>query len=91
MCAPVSEFEVEIPSQSISQVLQVLHAAGATPGPPEIRTTRCHISGAIPTDQVGPFEQRILGLSQGEGFFSSRPAGYEPVQGPRPARGRVRR
>lgn len=91
VCAPVSEFEVEIPSQSISQVLQVLHAAGATPGPPEIRTTRCHISGAIPTDQVGPFEQRIPGLSQGEGFFSSRPAGYEPVQGPPPARGRVRR
>ncbi|MBA3310840.1 MAG: TetM/TetW/TetO/TetS family tetracycline resistance ribosomal protection protein [Nocardioidaceae bacterium] len=86
VCAPVSEFEVEIPSQSISQVLQVLHAAGATPGHPEIRTTRCHISGAIPTDQVGPFEQRLPGLSHGEGFFSSRPAGYRPVQGPPPMR-----
>ncbi|MDQ3481416.1 MAG: hypothetical protein M3423_08845 [Actinomycetota bacterium] len=86
VCAPVSEFEVEIPSRSISQVLQKLHAAGATPEPPEMRTARCRITGAIPTDQVHTFEQRLPGLTQGEGFFFSRPVGYEPVQGAPPTR-----
>ncbi len=86
VCAPVSEFEAGIPVGSISQVLQKLHAAGATPEPPEVRTTRCRITGTIPTAQVETFEQRLPGLTQGEGFFFSRPAGYEPVQGPPPVR-----
>ena len=86
VCAPVSEFEVEIPAAALSQVLQKLHAVGATPEPPQLRTTRCRITGAIPTDQVHTFEQRLPGLTQGEGFFFSRPAGYEPVQGPPTAR-----
>ncbi len=86
VCAPVSEFEVEFPAGSISQVLQKLHAAGATPGPVEMRTTRCRVTGAIPTDQVHAFEQRLPDLTQGEGFFFSGPAGYEPVQAPPPSR-----
>ncbi|MDQ3165676.1 MAG: TetM/TetW/TetO/TetS family tetracycline resistance ribosomal protection protein [Actinomycetota bacterium] len=89
VCAPLSEFEVEIPAGSLSQVLQKLHAAGATPEPPEMRPTRCRITGVIRTDQVHSFEQRLPGLTQGEGFFFSRPAGYEPVQGAPPARARV--
>ena len=86
VCAPVSEFELELPAGSISQVLSTLHAAGATPGPPEMRTSRCRITGAIPTDRVHAFEQRLPGLTHGEGFLFSRPAGYEPVQGHPPAR-----
>ncbi|CAN5151968.1 GTP-binding protein [soil metagenome] len=86
VCAPVSHFEVDIPMGSISVVLQRLHAAGATPGPPEVRATRCRITGAIPTEQVHAFEQRLPALTQGEGFFVSRPAGYQPVHGPPPTR-----
>ncbi len=86
VCAPVSEFEAEFPATAISQVLKKLHAAGAIPRPPKLRAERCRITGAIPTDQVHTFEQRLPDLTQGEGFFSSRPAGYEPVHGPPPAR-----
>lgn len=86
VCAPVSNFEVEIPARSISQVLQKLLAAGATPGPPEMRATRCRIIGNIPTDKVHPFEQRLPGLTMGEGFLIVLPAGYEPVSGPPPIR-----
>ncbi len=86
VCAPVSEFELEIPAESISQVLQKLHAAGATPEPPTMQATRCRITGAIPSNRVHGFEQRLPGLTQGEGFLICRPAGYEPVQGPSPAR-----
>ncbi len=87
VCAPVSEFEVEIPSTSTSRVMQRLHAVRAKPGPPEMRGTRCRVTGAMPTDQVQTFEARLPGLTQGEGFFVARPAGYEPVQGPPPTKG----
>jgi ribosomal protection tetracycline resistance protein len=86
VCAPSSEFEVEIPAASISQVLHELQAAGATLQPPVIGQTRCRITGAIATEQVQGFEQRLPGLTQGEGVFFSLPAGYEPVQGSPPAR-----
>jgi ribosomal protection tetracycline resistance protein len=86
VCAPVSEFEVDIPARSISQVLQKLLAAGATPGPPEMRATRCRIIGSMPTDRVHPFEQRLPGLTNGEGIVIVSPAGYEPVVGPPPSR-----
>jgi ribosomal protection tetracycline resistance protein len=85
-CAPVSEFEVDIPTRSISQVLHKLLAAGATPGPPEMRTTRCRIIGNIPTANVHTFEQRLPGLTNGEGSLIVLPAGHEPVPGPSPTR-----
>jgi ribosomal protection tetracycline resistance protein len=81
VCAPVSEFEVDFPPLSISQVLHELVLVGATPEPPDVGTTRCRITGTIPTDKVHAFEQRLPALTQGEGFFLSRPAGYQPVKG----------
>ena len=86
VCAPASEFEAEIPAGSLSQVLHELQAAGATLQPPVMGQTRCRVTGTIATAQVQDFEQRLPGLTQGEGIFFSQPAGYEPVQGPPPAR-----
>jgi ribosomal protection tetracycline resistance protein len=86
VCAPVSEFEVDIPADTTSAVWQRLLAAGATPQPPELRTTRCRITGIVPTDQVHAIEQRLADLTRGEGSFFSSPTGYEPVQGSPPER-----
>jgi len=86
VCAPANEFEVEIPAGSISQVMHELQAAGATLQPPVMGQTRCRVTGIIATEQVQGFEQRLPGLTQGEGSFFSRPVGYEPVQGSPPAR-----
>jgi ribosomal protection tetracycline resistance protein len=86
VCAPVSDFEVDIPADTTSAVLQRLLAAGATPRPPELRTTRCRITGTVPTDQVHAIEQRLADLTRGEGSFFASPAGYEPVQGAPPSR-----
>jgi ribosomal protection tetracycline resistance protein len=86
VCAPISEFEVEIPARSLSKVLPKLLAAGATPGQPEMLATRCRITGTMPTDRVHTVEQQLPGLTQGEGFLVSGPAGYTPLQGPPPAR-----
>lgn len=88
VCAPVSEFEAEIPDDVISAVLQRLHACSATPQPPAVAAGRCCISGLIPTDRVDAFEQRLPGLTRGEGVFFARPVGYEPVVGEPPSRTR---
>jgi ribosomal protection tetracycline resistance protein len=79
LCAPVSEFEMEVPEGSISAVLQKLHAHRATPEAPAVTGTRCRITGVIPTEEVDEFEQRLPGLTGGEGVFFSRPAGHEPT------------
>jgi len=86
VCAPVSAFEVEAPASRMSQLLQELHAVGATPELPEVGATRCRITGILPTSHVHTFEQRLPGLTHGEGFFFSWPVGYEPVHGPPPLR-----
>jgi ribosomal protection tetracycline resistance protein len=86
VCAPMSQFEVEVPPGSISRVLQKVHAAGATPASPEMVRGRCRITGTMPTDSVYTLEQQLPGITQGEGVLFSEPAGYEPVPGPPPTR-----
>jgi ribosomal protection tetracycline resistance protein len=86
VCAPISSFELEIPSATVSPVLQRLHATGAIPAPLEMRASRCRITGTIPTEQVHGFESRLPHLTSGEGVLFTEPAGYEPVQGTPPVR-----
>jgi Elongation factor G C-terminus len=71
---------------ALSRVLSRLHAAGAALGQPDVNARRCRVTGVMPTDQVQGFEQLLAGLTQGEGFLLSVPAGYEPVLGPPPTR-----
>ncbi|MGI8576674.1 MAG: GTP-binding protein [Nocardioidaceae bacterium] len=86
ICAPVSEFELEVPAVALSQVLHKLHAAWVTPQPPAMGTTRCRITGVISTDQVDGFEKQLPGLSHGEGVMICYPAGYRAVHGQPPVR-----
>jgi ribosomal protection tetracycline resistance protein len=86
VCAPVSDFEVDVPTDTTRAVWQKLLASGATPGTPRHGATRCVITGTVPTDQVHSIEQRLADLTRGEGFLITSPAGYEPVQGPAPVR-----
>jgi ribosomal protection tetracycline resistance protein len=89
VCEPFSEFEMEFPAASISRVLRKLASCGATPAEPQIGPARCRLTGLIPTAQVHTFEQRLSGLTQGEGVFFARPAGYQSVQGAPPTRQRT--
>ncbi len=86
VCSPVSEFEAEVPADSLRQVLHVLHLLGATPRPPMPSETRCRVTGTIPTDQVDSCRNRLPGITQGQGVFFAQPCGYAPVVGPAPLR-----
>jgi ribosomal protection tetracycline resistance protein len=86
VCSPFSRFELELPVEALTSVLARLLAVGATPEPPELGTTRCRLTGTMPTEAVDQFEQRLPGMTAGQGVFFSEAAGYEPVHGPPPTR-----
>jgi ribosomal protection tetracycline resistance protein len=88
VCAPVSRFELGMPAESLPSVLSALVAAGATAEPVEVGTSRCRVTGTIPTGAVAEFERRLPDLTSGRGFLTSEPAGYVPVRGAPPARRR---
>ncbi len=86
VCAPFSSFELEIPADALTSVLAKLIAAGATPEIAETGTTRCRVTGTMPTAEIDEFEQRLPGHTSGQGVLFSEPTGYEPVQGSAPTR-----
>lgn len=86
VCAPVSEFEADVPADSIRPVLHALHAVGASPQPPSILTDRARITGMIAAERVSDVEQRLPNLTGGRGVLVTTPSGYEPVTGPPPRR-----
>jgi ribosomal protection tetracycline resistance protein len=88
VCAPVSRFELGMPAESLPSVLSALVAAGATAEPVEVGTSRCRVTGTIPTGAVAELERRLPDLTSGRGFLTSEPAGHVPVRGTPPARRR---
>ena len=88
VCAPVSRFELGMPAESLPSVLSALVAAGANAEPVEVGTSRCRVTGTIPTGAVAEFERRLPDLTSGRGFLTSEPAGHVPVRGAPPARRR---
>ncbi len=50
---------------------------------------RGRLTATMPTAAVHDLEQRLPGLTQGEGFLFARPAGFHPVQGTAPRRRRT--
>ena len=88
VCAPVSSFELVLPSESLTSVLSMLVGYGATPEPVEVGPSRCLVTGTMPTSEVGAFERRLPDLTSGRGVLLTQPAGHVPVHG---APRRVRR
>ncbi len=86
VCEPFSAFEVEFPAETMNRVLQRLSAAQAAPEESTLGVERGRVIGVMPTASVHRFEQRLPDLTQGQGVFLSRPAGYRPVSGPPPRR-----
>lgn len=91
VCEPIQRFEVELPEATIGEVLPVLVAHRAVPEMTEPigatgRTVR--ILGTIPAAEMQAFEQRLAGLTRGEGVFTAEFASYAPVTGEVPERER---
>jgi ribosomal protection tetracycline resistance protein len=86
---PCHRFELEVPPDPLGTVLARLAACEA-----ELRDTRRSggswlLEGELPARRVHEFQQRLPGLTRGEGAWSSRPHGDRPVNGPPPVRSRT--
>ncbi|WP_222107905.1 elongation factor G [[Actinomadura] parvosata] len=82
---PLHRFRLELPPDTLGAVLPVLSGLGAIP-----RTRHSSVvEGRIPAARVHELEQRLPGLTRGEGVLECAFDRYEPVRGPIPERPRT--
>lgn len=91
VCEPVEAFTLEIPAETVSEILSALVAARATTGDIWREDDTCHLTGTIPSAEVHRFEQRLPGISRGLGIWDASFYGYVPVSGEPPSRPRIGR
>ena len=86
VCEPVHEFTLRVPVVAYGAVLPVLTQARALPARTETRGESYWVYGTVPADRVHELQQRLPGVTGGEGVLESAFDHYEPVVGPVPER-----
>ncbi|MDT0478756.1 TetM/TetW/TetO/TetS family tetracycline resistance ribosomal protection protein [Streptomyces doebereineriae] len=76
---PMHRFRIEAPADTLGALLPVLAALRAVPQTTETRGDRCVLEGAVPAARVHGLEQRLPGLTRGEGELESGFDHYAPV------------
>jgi ribosomal protection tetracycline resistance protein len=86
---PVQRFTLDVPAETVGDVLAALVVARGLPTETASHGQTCQVTGTIPAAEVHAFEQRLPGLSRGEGLFTVEFDHYEPVAGDPPIRPRT--
>jgi len=81
VCEPMHRFRLEIPSDTLAAVLPALSRLRATARIPALQGSSCVLEGGIPAASVHGLEQRLAGLTRGEGVLECAFDRYQPVQG----------
>ncbi|MFJ8713378.1 GTP-binding protein [Streptomyces violaceus] len=76
---PMHRFRVEAPADTLGALLPVLAALAAVPQTTETRGAGCILAGTVPAGRVHELEQRLPGLTRGEGELESVFDHYAPV------------
>ena len=76
---PMHRFRVEAPTDTLGSLLPVLAALRAVPQTTGTHRDSAVLEGAIPADRVHELEQRLPGLTRGEGELESSFDHYAPV------------
>jgi ribosomal protection tetracycline resistance protein len=85
---PMQRFHLEIPEDSLGAVLQVLAPLRAVADTTVPHDSRHELEGVIPAARVHELQQRLPGLTHGEGVLDSAFDHYRPVRGTPPVRPR---
>ncbi|MEU4480352.1 translation factor GTPase family protein [Micromonospora sp. NPDC023966] len=85
---PVHRFRLDLPADLLGAVLPVLAGLGAATRTSILRGTSYLIEGEVPAGRVHALEQRLPGLTRGEGTMEAEFDHYRPVRGPAPSRPR---
>lgn len=89
VCEPVHRFVLDVPAETVGEVLSALGSCRAMPEQSVQYGSTCQISGTIPLAEIHGFEQRLPGISHGEGLFTERFDSYPVVTGAIPRRART--
>jgi ribosomal protection tetracycline resistance protein len=76
---PISRFDLELPADTVSATLSRLVEHGGQVTESVIHGELARLGGTLPTGHVHRFEQRLPGLTHGEGLLSTEVSGYQPV------------
>ncbi|NES27418.1 GTP-binding protein [Micromonospora terminaliae] len=85
---PVHRFRLDLPADLFGTVLPALAGLGATPRGSTLRGAAYVIEGEVPAGRVHALDQRLPGLTRGEGVLEAEFDHYRPVRGPAPSRPR---
>ena len=78
----------EIPADAFGTVASALARLRAAPETQETRGSSYVLEGEIPASRVHELQQRLPGLTRGEGVLESDFDSYRPVRGEAPSRPR---
>ncbi|GGQ54827.1 GTP-binding protein [Streptomyces althioticus] len=76
---PVHRFRIEAPADTLGALLPVLGGLGALPRTTDTLGALCVLEGTVPAARVRELEQRLPGLTRGEGELESCFGHYAPV------------
>ncbi|TNO98260.1 translation factor GTPase family protein [Bacillus sp. CD3-1a] len=86
---PVNEFELTVPEHAISTSMYKLAAIPATFSEPIFNNDSYHLTGLLPVAKTENFKRMLHSFTEGEGIFTTKPAGFIKLTGPFPIRKRV--
>ncbi|MGX7631671.1 GTP-binding protein [Bacillus thuringiensis] len=86
---PVNEFELTVPEHAISTAMYKLAAISATFAEPIFNNDSYQLTGSLPVAKTENFKRMLHSFTEGEGIFTTRPAGFTKLTTPFPTRKRV--
>ena len=91
VCEPIHRFHLEIPSDTFGAVAQALARLEATPQTIATHGSSSQLEGDIAAAKVHELQQRLSGLTHGEGVLTTAFDRYLPMRGEPPSRPRTLR
>ncbi|MFJ8353449.1 GTP-binding protein [Bacillus paramycoides] len=86
---PLNEFELTVPEHAISTAMYKLAAIPATFAEPILYNDSYQLTGSLPVAKTENFKRMLHSFTEGEGIFTTKPAGYTKLNAPFPIRKRV--
>jgi len=89
VCEPIVRVSLEIPMGTIGAVMPALARLGAAVETPSLEGKLSTIETVLPAARAHDLQRQLPRLTGGEGVLESSFAGYKPVSGDQPTRGRT--
>jgi ribosomal protection tetracycline resistance protein len=90
VCEPLADLSLEMPASTAQAVLAVLGRLGGRVRGQFSANGLSRVDAVLPVARVRELQNRLPGLSAGEGVLETRPGGYQPIATNPPIRQRSR-